>query len=382
MGKRMNSSSNSRRPNKEGSIYYREDKKLWCASVQVGVDVHGKRKRKVIYAKSKDELIEKKKKLDASIVTGTYREPSKMTVEYFLDKWLNEICVSSLRPSTFNLYQGILRKHIYPAIGKILLCKLTPMQLQTLYNSKIKAGLSVSRVKHMHAIIHKALSHALKWGYVSYNVSDLVEKPKQRKKEMTVWNKEQVDKFLEAAKGDKFYPLYVLALTTGLRQGELLGLRWDDIDLRQGTVSVKRTVKEVRGKLVVGEPKTKSARRTVTLPKLAIEVLKEYRKQQLQKRFLSSGYVFTNTQGGLVRALNMVKRSFKPLIKKACVPEIRFHDLRHTHATLLLQQGVNPKLVQERLGHSSIGLTLDTYSHVLPNMQKQVAKELDIVFSM
>ncbi len=131
---------------------------------------------------------------------------------------------------------------------------------------------------------------------------------------------------------------------------------------------------------MIGEPKTKSARRTVTLPKLATKALKEHRKRQLQKGFLSSGYVSTNSQGGLVRAVNMVKRSFKPLIRKAGVPEIRFHDLRHTHATLLLQQGVNPKLVQERLGHSSIGLTLDTYSHVLPNMQKQVARELDTVF--
>lgn len=382
MRKKVDSSSNGRRPNREGSIYYREDKKLWCASIQVGVDANGKRKRKVIYAKSKDQLIEKKKILEASIVTGTYREPNKMAVEYFLDKWLNEICVSSLRPSTFNLYQGILRKHIYPAIGKTLLCQLTPVQLQTLYNSKIKAGLSASRVKHMHAILHKALSYALKWGYVSYNVSDLVEKPKQRKKEMTVLSKEQVDKFLSSAKEDRFYPLYVLALTTGLRQGELLGLRWDDIDFGQETVSVQRTVKEEKGKLVIGEPKTKSARRTVTLPKLAIKVLKEHRKRQLQKGFLSSGYVFTDSQGGLVRATNMVRRSFKPLIKEAGVPEIRFHDLRHTHATLLLQQGVNPKLVQERLGHSSIGLTLDTYSHVLPNMQKQVARELDIVFSI
>lgn len=171
MGKKRESLSKGRRPNREGSIYYREDKKLWCASVQVGVGANGKRKRKVIYAKSKDELIEKKKKLDATIVTGTYSEPTKMTVEDFLDKWLNEVSASSLRPSTFILYQGILKKHIYPAIGKISLCKLTPLQLQTLYNSKIKAGLSASRVKHMHAILHKALSYALKWGYVSYNVS-------------------------------------------------------------------------------------------------------------------------------------------------------------------------------------------------------------------
>ncbi len=148
-----------------------------------------------------------------------------MTVGDFLDKWLNEISASSLRPSTFNLYQGILKKHIYPAIGKSSLSKLTPHQVQTLYNSKIKAGLSVSRVKHMHAILHKALSQALKWGYVAYNVTDLVEKTKQRKKEMTVWNKEHVDKFLKTAKVDRFYPLYVLVLTTGLRQGKLLGLQ-------------------------------------------------------------------------------------------------------------------------------------------------------------
>lgn len=371
--------SRGRRGNGEGSIYFREDKGLWCSSVTVGWDEKGKQKRRILYAKTREELLSKKRELENSIDLGTYTEPSKMTVTEFLDSWF-EIYRTSLRSSTHVRNQGILRNHVIPAIGSIYLNKLTPLKLQHLYNSKLNEGQSPRSVRNMHFILHKAFEQAVRWGYLNRNIADLVELRKPQKKEIKVLSKEQVDNFLEAAKGNWYYPLYVLAFTTGLRQGELLGMKWNDIDLAQGTLAVQRTLKELNGKLLIGEPKSKSSRRTISLPQLAIQTLREHRRVQLERGFIGAEWVFTDTKGGLVRVQNMLKRSFKPLVKKAGSPDIRFHDCRHSHSTLLLMQGVNPKLVQERLGHSSIQITLDTYSHVLPNMQKQVARELDVIF--
>lgn len=233
----------------------------------------------------------------------------------------------------------------------------------------------------MHYVLHKALKQAVRWGYITRNPADMVDLPKPHKEEMKVLTIEQVKVLLKAAREDWFYAMYVTALTTGLRQGELLGLQWNDIDLTRGTITVKRTLKELNGKLLIGEPKSKSARRTVTLPIRTITVLSEYQQVQIDRGLTSKGFVFTDRRGGPVRPQNMLKRSFKPLLMKTGLPNIRFHDLRHTHATILLQQEVNPKLVQERLGHSSISLTLDTYSHVLPNMQWGVASKLNEVFA-
>lgn len=370
----------TRREKGEGSIFFMEAKNLWCASINLGTDGNGKRKRKVIYAKTKEGLIQKKKDLEASIATGTLVTDTKTTVRQYLTSWLEDVYKATVRPSTYVRNKGLVINHIIPALGNVALSKLAPLQLQKLYGAKLNEGQSPRSIRNMHFVLHKALDQALRWGYVNRNVADMVDLPKPSKKEMQVLTLQQVETFLQTAKDDWYYPLYVTAVTTGLRQGELLGLQWEDLDLRKGTLTVKRALKELNGKLLVGEPKSKSARRTVTLPTKTVEVLKQHRKEQLQHGLMGTGYVFTDTQSGAVYPQNMMRRSFKPLLKKAGVPVIRFHDLRHTHATILLQQDVNPKLVQERLGHTTINLTLDTYSHVLPNMQRGVAEKLNALF--
>src|SRR5205807_7025156 len=190
----------------------------------------------------------------------------------------------------------------------------------------------------------------------------------------------QVIRLLEAAKGDRLEALYVLAVTTGLRQGELLGLHWDDIDLAGTALRVRHTLHELNGRLWIGEPKTRRARRQVDLPAIAVVALRNHRE-----RMMIEGHpdelVFCDTRGGPLRKSNLVRRSFLPLLKRAGLPTIRFHDLRHTAATLLLAQGVHPKIVQERLGHSQISLTLDTYSHVLPGMGREAASKLDALLT-
>lgn len=375
-----NKKTNQRRSNHEGSIYFREDKGLWCASIQIGYDENGKRIRKTFYSKLKEELLEKKKLFEAELVKGTYTDSGKTTLENFILNWLNTCCKSSLRPSTYRRYEGIVRQHIIPSIGKLLISKITPLHVQNLYNIKIQNGLTPSSVRYIHAVLHKALSQALKMGLVYRNVADAVDKPKQIKKEMKIWTKEEVEKFLSIARDNKHYTIFLFALCTGMRQGEIMGLQWNDIDLEKEVLHVKRSLSEVGGKLIIGEPKTNSSKRLISLPKILITELLRHKEKQIQKGFIDVKWVFCDSNGNPLRASNIVNRYFKPMIKKAGLSNIRFHDQRHIHSTLLLEQGVNPKLVQERLGHSTITLTLNTYSHVLPNMQKQVAKELDVIF--
>jgi integrase len=218
-------------------------------------------------------------------------------------------------------------------------------------------------------------------GYVPRNVCRAVVRPRVQRKPFAVLTAEQAQALLDAAKGDRLYARYVLALTTGMRQGELLGLRWRDVDLDAATVAVQRSVSEVNGKLHHNEPKTTSGRRSIALSALAVQALRSHRAAMLAEGYTAPDRpVFCDTVGGWMRKQNLVRRSFKPLLTAAKLPTIRFHDLRHSAATLLLAENVHPKIVQERLGHSTIAVTLDTYSHVSPSMQRAAADKLDSIF--
>jgi integrase len=231
-----------------------------------------------------------------------------------------------------------------------------------------------------HAILHKALGQAAKWGMVARNVCDAVEKPKAPKKTMQVLDLDGVFRFLEAAEADRLYALYVLAITTGLREGELFGLQIDDLALKGGALCVRHNLEEVSGRLWLGEPKTAAGQRRIELPAFVVAILRQHRKRMLAEGH-PGPFVFCDTAGGPLRKSNFLRRSFKPLLAAAgLLPQLRFQDLRHTAATLLCSQGVHPKVVQERLGHAQISLTLDTYSHVLPSMQKEAARKLDDLF--
>ena len=227
--------------------------------------------------------------------------------------------------------------------------------------------------------MHRAFNQAVRWNYLARNACDLVEKPKAKNKDIQHYDEDEATKFLEAAKADTYYALYVLAIMTGLRQGELFGLRWEDIDWKGSAIAVRRTVDNIKGKHKIENPKTEKGRRRVNLPKFALAALREHRKRTLSEG-VSSVWVFSDSQGGLIRRYNFVRRSFYPIMERAKLRRIRFHDLRHTAATLLLLQGVHPKVVQERLGHATIGITLDTYSHVLPSLQQEAADKLDELF--
>lgn len=374
-----------RRDNRGGSIFQRQQDGRWVGQLYVRRDGTGRKRFLRVYGGSRTEVQERLTAALHERHRGTLADPSKENLGQFLERWLRDSVRRSVRASTFDSYAHLTRKHIIPELGRFRLARLTPAHVQALYTEKLEAGLSPRYVQYMHAVLHRALKQAVRWGLVARNVTEAVDRPRAERKEMRVLTPEQADALLEATRADRLAALYVLAITTGMRQGELFGLTWGAIDLEAGRLQVTRQLQYLRGgkgpELLA--PKTKAARRSLELPQLALEALREHRRRQLEER-LALGpvwqdewdLVFTTEVGTPLHPSNVARRSFRPLLVRAGLPRIRFHDLRHTAATLLLAGGEHPKVVQERLGHSSIALTLDTYSHVLPVADEQAAHTL------
>ena len=262
--------------------------------------------------------------------------------------------------------------------------KLTTQQVQSLYSKKLKEGLSSERVRTIHAVLHKALDHAKRIKLVAINVCDDVEElPRQAQHEIQPLTPEQAQMLLQKIHEHNLEALLTLALTTGMRKGEILALRWQDIDLQKNTLQIRHTVNyRGRGKFLEGEPKTEKSKRKIILPQFVVEALKSHRTMQLETRlqvgsaWVDNDLVFSNKHGGFMVPLTL-SRHFEKLLEEASLPRIRFHDLRHSAATLLLSEGVHPKVVQELLGHSQISMTIDVYSHALPSMQQDAISRLN-----
>lgn len=370
-----------RRGRGEGGVYRRADGQ-WCASLTTGYDDVGRRRRRVVYGPTKGDVLEKLAKLQGDSALGLLVAPQRITVKEFLDRWLADVAKPAVRPRTYQIYEWAVRKHIVRRIGGTPLQKLTPIHIQGWFTSMAADGVSARTQQIVFTPLRRALKQAMRWGLLRHNPCDGVERPRAPRPQFTALDVKQVAALLKAAKSDRLYALYVLAVTTGLRQGELLGLQWTDIDLKAARLSVNHILEEAttKGSPRLAEPKTATSRRRVDLPKLAVAALRQHRRRMLADGHVG-GYVFCDTDGGPIRKNNLTRRSFKPLLVAAKLPDIRFHDLRHTAATLLLAQEVHPKVVQERLGHAQINITLDTYSHVLPSMQKEATARLDRVLA-
>lgn len=362
--------------NGEGSITKYKDGR-WCARYTV-YTANGP-KRKAIYGKTRAEVSAKLNKALADRNDGLVFDAENLKLSDYLDRWLNDSVKGSVKPVTHESYARLVHNHISPDLGRVKLDKLSPAHLQGLYRSKLDAGLSPRTVQYLHVVLHRALKQALRWGFVPRNVAEAVDPPKVHREEIRPLSAAQTRQLLGAAKEDRLEALYVLAIHCGLRQGELLGLAWDDVDLEAGTLQVRRTLS---GKTFT-TPKTAKSRRSIQLTSEAIEALKRHSARQAEEIATAStlyehqGLIFATNIGTPLDRHNLVQRSFKPLLKRANLPDIRFHDLRHTCATLLLSKGVHPKFVQELLGHATIAITLDTYSHVLPGMGDHAAKAME-----
>ena len=368
-----------RRGHSEGSIFQRKDG-LWAALVDLGYS-GGKRRRKALYGRTRRDVQQKLAATQRAVEKGLPVPSERQTLGQFLARWLEAVARPGLRPTTFTRYRELLTLHVIPVLGGRSLGKVTPQDLQGLYSS-LGEKLAPRTVGHVHRVLHRALADALRWGLVGRNVCDTVKPPKVQAAEMRALSPDQARQLLSAAKGDPLEALYVLAVTVGLRQGELLGLKWQDVDLDGGRLQVRRSIAWLTGRRAIEqEPKSAKSRRSVALTPLAVDSLRHHRQRQVERRLVALAWedkdlVFANEVGRPIEPGNLTRRSFQPLLERAGLPRIRFHDLRHTAATLLLAEAVHPKVVQEMLGHASIALTLDVYSHVTPTLQAEAAEKM------
>ena len=374
-----------KRGNGEGSITRRKSDGLYMARYTVQTATGAK--RKTLYGKTRGEVSEKLTQAMADRDQGLVFEGGNQTLSAFLDRWLNGTVKGSVKPSTFEGYERMIRNHIRPELGHRKLKTLAPDHVQYFYQKKLDAGLAPGTVRLMHGILHKALEQAVKWGAVPRNVCKAVTAPTPSPEEIKPLDAENSRRLLRAASGDRLEALYVLAVTAGLRVGELLGLKWEDLDLGEASVlRIRRTRSQARSGPTFTTPKNGKGR-SIRLTRRALEALKTHKAAQNTERLQAgslwqdNALVFCTHAGKPLDFRNLATASFKPLLKKAGLPDIRFHDLRHTCATLLLARGHHPKLVQELLGHASVAMTLDRYSHVLPGMGDQTAAAMEAALS-
>lgn len=368
-----------RRGRGEGSIFQRDDGR-WSATISLGTDANGKRQRRTIYGATKSDVTKELTRLQNQKLSGTHRPVSKLTVAEFLTQWLDTSAALRVRRTTLVNYRLNIDRHVVPVVGSVPLEKLTPMQVMGIYSTMAGKGLSARTQQLVHTILRRALKMAVKWGLCIRNVCDAVDRPAATRHEAGFLNAEQAGKLLHAARGDRLEALYVVALTTGMRQGELFGLEWQDIDLSAGTLSVRRAMKYCQGEFFVEEPKTAKSRRNVMLPAMAVEALHDHRRRMMAEGRAGDVRVFSQPDGTPLSWDFIRRKSLQPLLKDAGLPPVRFHDLRHSHASLLFAAGTHPRVVQERLGHSTVGITLDIYSHCLPTMQTEAASKMDAMF--
>jgi integrase len=372
-----------KRGNGEGSIYRRKDGR-WVG--QYTVQTADGPKYRYIYGKTRQTVAERLTKAMADRDGGLVFDAGNITVGEYLERWLSDFVRDTVKESTYSSYTRLAEKHAIPDLSRVKLKTLTTTHVRALLREKLDAGLSARTVQYLRFILRKALDQAVADGLIPRNPVLGVKSPQVRREEIKPLSQQEARIFLQTVSeaGDKLEALYVLAIHCGLRQGELFALKWEDIDLDARTLQVRRNLAKVEdGQPVFTTPKTAKSRRQVRLTAGAVFALKSHRKRQLEYRMEFAGLledhglVFTSDTGTPLNRHNVAQRSFKPLLKRAGLRDIRFHDLRHTCATLLLSTGQHPKFVQELLGHSNIAITLDTYSHVLPGMGDGLADAMD-----
>jgi integrase len=369
-----------RRGNAEGSLYRRKDGR-WVAQVSVG---NGGRVFR--YGKTRAEAATKLTIALKSVQDGLPIPGERQTVGKYLEIWLEESARPSIRPTTYTSYACLVRMHLVPEIGRVPLAKLSPQHVQALMNRKLASGLAPRRVAMIRGVLRTALNQALRWGLVARNVAALVSPPRATQFEVRPLSPEQARTFLNGVRGEPLEALYTVALAVGLRQGEALGLRWEDVDLADGVLHIRHALQRIDGSLRLVEPKSARSRRAIVLPDIVTSALRNHRARQAEQRLLAgsaweeNGYVFTTAIGRPLNDSN-VTHMFQRSLARIGLPRQRFHDLRHACASLLLVEGVSPRVVMEILGHSQITLTLNTYSHVMPELQTDAAAKMHALLS-
>jgi integrase len=373
-----------RRGHGEGSIFERKSDrksrtKPWVAQVTLETG----KKKTIGYFRTRQEAQVALRKALNELEQGTLLLERDQSVRDYLEHWLEFVHKPSIRLTTYLLYQRILRTHILPALGHIPLRRLQPEHIERLYAAKREEGLAPKTLSNIHKLLHVALRDAVRRNKVGRNVLEMVKAPRATSPERPTLTPDQATRLVEAIKQHPLEALFLLALMTGMREGELLALRWQDVDLEQGCLQVRRTVSYKAGHgFVETETKTRKGKRSIALPSLAIDALKAHQERQQQAcrkasaRWQQKDLVFCTRHGNFLTD-SFVRRTYYQLLDQAGLPRIHFHDLRHSTATILLAMGVNIKVVQELLGHSQVTVTLGIYGHVLPGMQGEALRKME-----
>lgn len=357
----------------EGSTFQRG--KRWVAQVGTGEN------RETGYFDTQKEANQWRHEKNEQKRNGLMFAGSKTTLSVFLAEWLI-VAKSLIRPNTFLQYEQIVNQHLVPTLGRIKLKDLNPNQLQSLYTAKLASGTSSRTTIMIHAVIHRALHHALQLGLVVRNVADSVSRPKLIQKERNSLDEYQARQLLQATESHPLHLLFWMAIETGMRQGELIGLKWSDLDWQEKRLHIQRQVQRINHKLEFCEPKSAAGKRVISVGKTTIQKLRDHYNQQQDEIILAGNkwqkmdLIFSTSIGTPLEASNVLK-IYKKFLKEAGLPDCTFHTLRHSCASLLLQQGVNAKVVAERLGHADVAFTLRVYSHVLMPMQAEAGEKLD-----
>ncbi|QAS52843.1 tyrosine-type recombinase/integrase [Halobacillus litoralis] len=330
---------------------------------------------------SKTQARQEKKRIELEVKQGTYLVDQDITLGDFLKEWLNHKG-KHVTEGTMSHYRPYINKHLIPYLGHVEIGKLKPSHIQQLYDYYVEEELLTNQsIKHMHRVLHNAYNTAIKWEYVAKNPCLGATPPAPEKRMMQTWDEVDIETFLEENKEHRLYTFYLLSLSTGMRKGELLGLTWNNIDFTNNMLAVTQAIRKKKGGgYEIGKVKTKHAERTISLFDHVNEALKKHKREQMaykmsnRQSYKDADLVFATSNGTHFNPHN-IQRYWMKSLEESAVKTIRFHDMRHTHATLLLKMGVHPKVVQERLGHSSITVTLDLYSHVMPNIQKEAATD-------
>ncbi len=365
----------------EGSVTLRKDGR-W----QTSMTLEG-RKRKYFYGENQAEALEKLHLAQEQQRKGKLATGRQQTVAQFLEDWLENMHRHNLRESSYRIYRNNLSKHALPAFGHLKLQKLNAYEIETLYAKMQQKGYKAETIRSVHRTLRKAFGDAVRWKRLSHNPSDDVKQPGAEEFEAQTLTHEQAKQLIIAAKGTALEALIPLALTTAMRRGEFVGLKWQDINFEEKTLYVRRTVSQVKGKgLVASEPKTAKSKSKLMLPQFVVDALLLQRERQIQMRldagdkWQENDLVFSNMHGTFMARQDYLYVRFKKLLAKAGLPDMRFHDLRHSAATILLVMGVHPKQVQEILRHSNISITMNRYAHIIPSMQHKLMDDLDTLF--
>jgi integrase len=365
-----------RRDAGDGSIFERADGR-WVARMKLADGT-----TRYFYGPKRAEVKARLQEAQRAVEDGKPLPSQRLTVAAYLEQWLAALPATAVKPATVAYYQRYVRKHLLTSeFARKPLSRLAPADLERLYARKLAEGLSTTTVHHLHAVIHRALARAVQQSEVARNVADLVDPPAVANLEMMVLSGEQPGRLLAAVSGERLEALFVVALSAGLRRGELLALRWKDVDLDRGVLAVTGSLQgTTRDTLVIGSPKSGRSR-SVALGPQAVTALREHRARQAAERqraetlWSDSDLVFTNEFGAYLSPTTL-SSALDRILRQAGLPDIRFHDLRHSAATLMLSHGVHPKVVSEMLGHASVGITLDLYSHVTPTLQREAAEKI------